>query len=249
MQRCDGSSQYGSAGLPVHRATQVPAFVSGSTSQHIAPMSHESIPLTPLPSTTHGSPTSAGSGSMAVQRVAFQELLPSFAHGMHFMPAAQFCAHRSHSCPPPRSGCPRKRLGNPVVSSSPPVDSSAGATGLPVVVVPSSLDPPTHSGSCSPQASPSRTSATQRCARGDGGSLTRSSYNYKNKQTISHFPTITTPNLPWVVGAKGRPTRPSTSAATHDTSHRSPSAISWRCSYRVHPSRCRLRRQRHGPQA
>src|SRR5688572_31997288 len=105
--------QIGSSALPVHIPMHVPAPDS-STSQHIAPMSQSSIPLKPLPSTVHGSPGAAGSESSGEQRVAFHCAPPSFAHGMHFSPAGQSCANRSHSNDtPPPSGVSMKPLSSP----------------------------------------------------------------------------------------------------------------------------------------
>ena len=46
-------------------------LVMGSTSQHMAPSSQSSMPLTPLPWTVQGSPTGTGMGSTGLQVVAF----------------------------------------------------------------------------------------------------------------------------------------------------------------------------------
>jgi hypothetical protein len=89
----------------MQNAMHVPMFVCGSTFQHIDEISQLSIPDTPEPSTVHSSPGCAGAGSSGEQRVAFHELPPSFAHGMHFSPSGQSCAQISHSMlTPPPSG-------------------------------------------------------------------------------------------------------------------------------------------------
>src|SRR5688500_14082153 len=85
------STQTGPSSPGWHIATQVPSLVSTSTSQHIAPSAQLSMPLTPEPSTVHGSPGASGSGSIGEQRVAFHEVPPSSAHGMHFSSSGQSC--------------------------------------------------------------------------------------------------------------------------------------------------------------
>src|SRR5690349_16293716 len=112
----------------MQNAMHVPMLVSGSTFQHIDETSQLSMPLTPEPSTVHSSPTDAGAGSSGEQRVAFQALPPSFAHGMHFSPSGQSCAQISHSMltPPPSGGVMKPMpviVPLPVVS--PPVLDSA----------------------------------------------------------------------------------------------------------------------------
>ena len=80
------------------------ANIAAEEYSHIELVSHESMPLTPEPSTVHGSPGASGLGSSGEHFVAFQELPPSFAHGMHFSPFGQSCAHTSHSIEvPPKS--------------------------------------------------------------------------------------------------------------------------------------------------
>src|SRR5690606_929988 len=168
-------------------ATQKPSRVAGSTSQHIEPCSHVSMPLVGLPSPMHASPTASGSSATGEQRVEFQEPPPSVAHGMHFSPRGQSGSNRSHVGGDSVSGTSM----NPTPVSL--LDSSAGGSGmvvvvvvvvvpggggsvvvpggggLPLVLVPSSLEPPVPSSSwivgpqprarLSPQARPSRIDA------------------------------------------------------------------------------------------
>src|SRR5687768_123031 len=98
----------GDASEHEHCSMQWPMLVSPSTPKHIAPSSQSSMPETPLPSTVHASPTVPGSSAIGVQRVAFHELPPSFAHGIHFSPPGQSCAKMSQSSAPPASGSSMK---------------------------------------------------------------------------------------------------------------------------------------------
>jgi hypothetical protein len=122
------TSQIGCSIEQVHSAMQVPWLFS-SAFQHIAPFSHESIPLTPLPSTVHTSPTL--SGPAGTHFVAFQLPPPSSAHALHFSPSAQSCANRSHSAPLPASGAQMKShdVESPsVVVPDVPVDAANGSS-------------------------------------------------------------------------------------------------------------------------
>lgn len=102
-QNVPASAQVGSSGDPSQRPTQVPVSACGSTHQHIAPASHESIPLAALPSTVHGSPGLPGIGSTGTHLTEFHVPPPSSAHALHFCPSGQSLAHRSHcehrTCP------------------------------------------------------------------------------------------------------------------------------------------------------
>jgi hypothetical protein len=90
------------------------------------------MPLTPLPSTVHGSPTCAGSGSSGKQRHAFQLPWPSFDHGMHLLPRGQSSVQKSHSMSaPPPSGSTRNILGR----SDEEEDSSSVVEELAVVAL------------------------------------------------------------------------------------------------------------------
>jgi hypothetical protein len=96
------SSQIGASGVPLHRATQVPMFMS-STSQHIAPAWQSSMPLTPLPSAMHTSPGTFIPVT-GTHLVAFQAPPPPSAQAVHFSPGAQSCLKTSHSFAEPTSG-------------------------------------------------------------------------------------------------------------------------------------------------
>src|SRR5690606_31872745 len=63
-----GVAQLGASGEPTHCATHTPT--PSVTSQHITPFSQLSMPLTPLPSTVHGSPTAPG---FAISGVHFSD--------------------------------------------------------------------------------------------------------------------------------------------------------------------------------
>src|SRR5690606_32586418 len=99
-------------------------FVSGSTAKHIEPSAQSSRPLTSLPCTVHASPGCLGAGSSGAHLVAFQELPPSLAQGMHFSPWGQSCSQMSHSLGLLASGRTEKPM---PVSSELPV-----STGLAV---------------------------------------------------------------------------------------------------------------------
>ena len=116
-------------------ATQVP-MPSGPTSQHMLPSSQSSMPLYALPSTVHGSPIAPAFGSTGLQRVALCDSPPSLAHGMHFSPAMQSCANRSHSNdrpPPPSLIVMKPEGGKPPSSSgsSPPVSPPSPVSAPP----------------------------------------------------------------------------------------------------------------------
>src|SRR5687767_10547964 len=87
---------------PSQNAMHVPMFFSFVFMQ-MNPSAQSSTPLTPEPSTRHGSP-STPSPVIATQRFAFQNVPPSFAHAVHFCPSSQSCTFGSHSFALPPSG-------------------------------------------------------------------------------------------------------------------------------------------------
>lgn len=142
-QNVPASAQVGSSGDPSQRPTQVPVSVCGSTHQHIAPASHESIPLAALPSTVHGSPGLPGIGSTGTHLVAFHEPPPSFAQALHFWPSGQSSFQRSQ--PPQTPGQPSVVVQStnmhpvsPVVDVLVDPEVDAEATPVPL----DELDPP-----------------------------------------------------------------------------------------------------------
>src|SRR5690606_8226798 len=76
----------------------------------------------------------AGFGSSGVHLVAFHELPPSFAHGMHFSPCGQSWSHTEHSIPtpPPPSGSLMKPWETPPPLVSPDPLSGSSVSPSPV---------------------------------------------------------------------------------------------------------------------
>src|SRR5690349_22066213 len=141
MQVVAGSAHDGSSADPAQNDTQVPASVSGSTSQHIEWMSQSSTPESALSTAVHGSPTACGASATGVQIVSFHELPPSFANGMHFIPTGQ---SRSQIEQPVIGTPPKSASGlNEGPSSTTPLSSSTPSSSSPssgspelVIVVP-----------------------------------------------------------------------------------------------------------------
>ena len=130
-----GSAHVGDAADPMQCGTHVPTLVSGSTSQHIAPTSQESIPDRPEPSTVHASPGAPGSRSTGTHRHAFHVL--SFDQGLHFMPGGQFWSQRLHSATTLVSFVSSQRkLQSASVASPTDVEPSVVVGSSPRVVVP-----------------------------------------------------------------------------------------------------------------
>ena len=98
-----GVAQIGLSSEQVHCSTQVPMPFS-STPQHIAPLTHESTPLTPPPSAMQGAPIGSGLAATGTHLVAFQLLPPLLAQALHFSPGPQSSPKMSHSTAPPASG-------------------------------------------------------------------------------------------------------------------------------------------------
>jgi hypothetical protein len=96
--------QMGFSTEQVHCSTQVPIWVLSSRSQHMAPLTQESMPLTPPPSAVQGAPIGSGFCATGTHLVAFQLLPPLLAQALHFSPGPQSSPKMSHSAMSPASG-------------------------------------------------------------------------------------------------------------------------------------------------